>query len=37
MRVNESVGGPCPRDGLIEGGQEKGWRAREKTDGAGKT
>lgn len=36
MRVNESVGGPCPRDGLIEGGQEKRWRVQEKTDEQGR-
>lgn len=29
---NESVGGECPRDGMIEKGQEKGGRTQEKTD-----
>lgn len=29
---NESVGGECPRDGMIEKGQEKAGRTQEKTD-----
>lgn len=29
---NKSVGGECPRDGMIEKGQEKGGRTQEKTD-----
>lgn len=30
-RDNECVGGPCPRDRMIEKGQEKGGRMQEKT------
>lgn len=31
-RANEPVGGPCPRDGAIEEGQEKPWGAQETPD-----